>query len=158
MDEQWRDIEGYDGMYQISSCGRVKSKQFGKEKILKPRIEGGGYFQVSLRKEGEVKQPRVSRLVANAFLPNSENKSEVDHIDRVRTNNHVTNLRWVTSSENNLNRCVFNPTGYRGVEKRSNGRFRARIQIDGAVVYIGTFDTVEEASDAHEAVWTGLNH
>jgi hypothetical protein len=157
MAEEWRDIDGYDGLYQVSSLGSVKSNKFGRETVMKPWKNQRGYFNISLSKAGEIEHYLVSRLVAISFLPNPENKSDVDHIDRVPTNNRVANLRWATRRENMGNTCIVNCTGYRGVYRMPSGKFRARINIDDTLVHIGTFDTAEEASGAFEAVWAGLN-
>ena len=94
MKEVWADIEGYEGLYQVSNYGRVRSIH-----IMKPRIHKG-YCNVNLRKGYEMKSYRVHRLVANAFIDNPENKPEVNHIDAVKHNNNVSNLEWVTAKEN----------------------------------------------------------
>ena len=101
MEEIWKDIEGYEGIYQVSNKGRVKSLNYnrtGEERILKIRINKNGYACISLGKER--KFFRVHRLVAIAFIPNPENKPCVDHINAIRTDNRVENLRWVTHEEN----------------------------------------------------------
>ena len=98
--ETWKNIEGFDG-YQISSLGRVKSVKFGKERILKPRKNNCGYLRVGLCEDGKQEWYLVHRLVANAFIPNSNNLPEVNHIDKDRTNNKVDNLEWCDSTYNN---------------------------------------------------------
>ena len=103
--EIWEDIEGYEGIYQVSSLGKVKSLNFNhtkKEKILKPFFNRDGYLSVNLYKEGKRKQYLVHRLVAKVFIPNPENKLEVNHKDEDKTNNKVENLEWVTSKENRI--------------------------------------------------------
>lgn len=97
--EIWKDVEGFEN-YQISSYGRVKSLNFNKESILKPGKDGRGYYVVCLSKNKIRKTLRVHRLVSKAFLPNPENKPEVNHINGSKSNNKVTNLEWVTSKEN----------------------------------------------------------
>lgn len=101
--EIWKDIEGFEGKYQISSIGRVKSLKYGKEKILKGGKDKDGYLFVNLYKDKKRKKIFIHRLVAQAFIPNPENKPEIDHINTIRTDNRVENLRWVTSSENKNN-------------------------------------------------------
>jgi hypothetical protein len=102
MDEQWRDVEGYEGHYQVSDYGRVKSLKFGRELILKGSILWG-YHVVSLqRKGGKVRGVSVHRLVAFAFLPPDSERPYVNHKDGQRANNHVDNLEWCTASENVL--------------------------------------------------------
>ena len=100
--EIWKDIEGYNGLYQVSSKGRVKSlnyKKTGKEKLLKS-AKKSGYPFVALYKDGKKKQTLIHRLVASAFIPNTDNKPCIDHINTDRTDNRVENLRWVTYKEN----------------------------------------------------------
>lgn len=108
--EEWRDVVGYEGKYQVSNLGRVRSLNYmrtGRVQILRHKISKYGYSIVTLIKGGKQKMYIVSRLVAIAFIPNPENKPCTDHIDTVRSNNRVTNLRWVTHSEN-----VRNPITY----------------------------------------------
>ena len=101
--EIWKDIEGYEGLYQVSNLGRVKSLNYNrtrKEKILKHGSDKKGYLYVNLCKEGKKRNYRVHRLVAETFIDNLENKPEVNHKDEDKTNNKVENLEWVTSKEN----------------------------------------------------------
>ena len=101
--EIWKDIEGYEGLYKISNLGRVKSLNYnntGKERILKLGGNRGNYPQVELGKNGERRTCLVHRLVAEAFIPNPDNKPCVDHINTIKTDNRVENLRWVTRKEN----------------------------------------------------------
>ena len=103
MEEIWRDIKGFEGKYMVSNLGRVKSLNYnktGKEKIMKGVPDGYGYFQLSLCKEGKVKNCRINRLVAQAFIPNPDNLPEVNHKDKIRTNNRVDNLEWCTTQYN----------------------------------------------------------
>lgn len=92
--ELWSDAKEYEGLYQASNIGRVKSIKFGKERILKPFTNSSGYLQVSLFKNGKKKNFYVHRLVAEAFLPNPDNLPCVNHKDEDKTNNNVNNLEW----------------------------------------------------------------
>lgn len=94
--ELWRDVKGYEGLYQISNKGRVKSLEridYGnrhiKERILKPETDKGGYLRVQLFKDGKGKKFLVHRLLAMAFIPNTDNLPQVNHKDENKTNNFV---------------------------------------------------------------------
>lgn len=99
MEELWKDIEGYEGRYQVSNLGRVKRVTTGR--ILKGCKDIGGYLVVNLSKNGKVKTHKIHRLVAQVFIPKPENKPDVNHIDENKTNNLYSNLEWVTAKENN---------------------------------------------------------
>jgi len=105
--EVWKDVKGFEDYYQISNLGRLKRKigvQAKKERILKQIDNGNGYKCVCLSKNGKILRMYVHRLVAINFLENKDNKEEVNHIDGVRSNNVLTNLEWVTRSENHYHR------------------------------------------------------
>lgn len=109
--EIWKDIAGYEGYYQVSNYGRVKSlkrwvlsknnkKMPVKEKILKLQNDKDGYKTVELNKNSKGIHFRVHRLVADAFIPNPENKPEVNHINGIKYDNLLENLEWNTDLEN----------------------------------------------------------
>ena len=93
-----KDIKNYEGLYAITSCGKVWS--YKSKKFLKPTPNSRGYLQVSLRKDKEKKQFLIHRLVAEAYIPNPNNYETVDHIDFDKTNNCINNLQWMERSEN----------------------------------------------------------
>ena len=84
--EIWKDVKDYEGRYKISNLGKIKSF-YGKEKLLKPKKNHGGYLEVLLYKNNKNRLHRVHRLVAEAFIPNPENKPEVNHKDGNKLNN-----------------------------------------------------------------------
>lgn len=93
--EHWKDIDGYDGLYQVSDLGRVRSLKFGKTRIRRPRTDRCGYLQVGLCKDGKEIKFRVHRLVANAFIPNDdESKTIINHRNEIKSDNRVSNLEW----------------------------------------------------------------
>lgn len=111
--EIWKDVVGYEGHYKVSSKGRVMSLArnidngvsifYSQPTLLMQYISSTGYCMVTLSKKAVCKKHRVHRLVAIAFIDNPENKQYIDHINTIRTDNRIENLRWVTRSENALN-------------------------------------------------------
>lgn len=106
--EIWKDIRGYEGLYQVSNLGRIKSTSPGlkfvkgspSELIMKQSLSSSGYLHVQLYKAHVPATVLVHKVVAQAFIDNPEGKPEVNHIDSDRTNNRVSNLEWATKSEN----------------------------------------------------------
>lgn len=108
--EEWKDIQGYEDSYQVSNLGRVRSKTrkrpFGrgfktyKGRLLKQSTDKDGYKKINLSKNGKKKRFFVHRLVAKAFIKNSNNYPVINHIDGIKDNNQADNLEWVTISEN----------------------------------------------------------
>ena len=114
MEEEWRDIVGYESYYQVSSLGRVMSLErwvqdrFGMKapyrippKILKPKRSQSGYLFVHLSKDGKAHPHRIHRMVAEAFIPNPDGLPTINHKDENKENNHVENLEWCSIAYNN---------------------------------------------------------
>ena len=106
--EIWKNIKGYEGLYQVSNMGRVKSLERKnsqgrtvKERILKPAVKKAGYVEVNLYAGGKPKTCKVHRLVCEAFNDNRDEKPEVNHINEIKTDNRACNLEWCTRRENN---------------------------------------------------------
>ena len=115
-----RDVKGYEGIYGVTSCGRVWS--YRNEMFLKPRITKDGYLKVKLCKNGKMKHICVHRLVAEAYIPNTDNLPQVNHKDECKTNNCLRNLEWCDASYNiNYGTCV---------ERRSAKRKKPILQFD----------------------------
>lgn len=110
--ETWKDITGYEGLYQVSNYGRIKSLKRKKwngngyhiieGKILKPTINNAGYYVVNLSKNGKKELVLVHRIVASEFLENENNLPVINHKDGNKLNNHVDNLEWTTYQHNNI--------------------------------------------------------
>lgn len=102
--EKWLPVKGYEGLYEVSDMGRVRSLKRATTHgvVLIPKQTKKGYLRVTLSKNNQKATKTVHRLVAIAFIDNPENKAEVNHKNGVRTDNRVSNLEWVTRSENEL--------------------------------------------------------
>ena len=165
--EIWKDIEGYEGLYQVSNEGRVKSVERvvmrcnGRpktisERVLKPWLDkkGKGYFNIDLWKDNICKKFKLHRLIAKAFIPNPDNKEEIDHIDTDTRNNKIENLRWVTRTEN-LN----NPITLENYSKNRKGKFLNN-EWKSKKVYQYTLDDefVKEWASVAEAERNGFTH
>jgi len=102
--EEFIDIQGYEGFYKINRNGDIFSVL--KNKILKTELNKDGYYRIGLSKDNKQKHFLIHRLIALNFIPNPENLTIIDHIDRNKTNNNIENLRWVTQSDNCKNREI----------------------------------------------------
>lgn len=154
--EIWKDIVGYEGLYQVSDMGRVRSLDrkcwngsgwfIKKGRVLKPRFTKNGYCRVHLRVDNKAVDRYIHRLVAEAFIPNLDNKPYIDHINTIKTDNRVENLRWATPEEN-----MANPITKEKMCKNSENR-RGKT-INNKVVYqllngeiINIFESISDAS------------
>lgn len=126
--EEWKDIEGYEGIYEVSSKGQVRNIRSGK--VLKQQKSDKGYCKVKLRKDGVTKEYRIHRLVAMAFIPNPDNLPQVNHKSEVKTENSVDNLEWCDDEYNN----------HYGTGKTRSGESRKKpiIAFDG-IHKLGTY-------------------
>lgn len=172
MGEVWKPIKNYEGLYEISNIGRVRSLdrkitdkngkiKYFKGKVLKARKNKNGYFIISLCKDGKYETLQISRLVASAFIPNPNNKPCVDHIDTNRENNEVSNLRWVTYKENNNNDLTRKhmSEGKKGQFKGNENPMKnpnVAKKISGENHYKATF-TEEEVKNIREMYKNGLS-
>lgn len=146
MKEEWKDIVGFEGLYQISNMGRVKSLNYrktGREKIRKACKNSDGYLYLCLYKNNKAKYYTIHILVAQAFIPNPYNLPQINHIDENKENNHVDNLEWITCKEN-INHGTHNK---RSAENRRNDPKRSKpvIAIDKVTGLIVEFPSAREA-------------
>lgn len=165
MQEVWKDIKGYEGLYQVSNLGNVRSydrfviggRYLAQRKIagkvLNPWDNGSGYLVVSLHNKHKRENRYVHRLVAAAFLEKQPTKNEVNHIDYNKHNNAVSNLEWCTRQENTdhsvehmrkpKSKCKETKTGYKYIHKKGD---LYRVQIGrGKIIVSRTFHTIEDA-------------
>lgn len=154
--EIWKDIPNYEGIYQVSSLGRVKSlgnNKRKKEKILKPATNPYGYVHVVLSKDAVSKSMKTSQLVAMAFLNHVPcgHKIVVDHIDDNKLNNTLENLQLITQRENTCKTQGRYSSQYRGVSWcKSRKKWTSNIRINGKSTYLGYFMIELEASNAYK--------
>ena len=145
--ETYANITGYPN-YQVSTFGNVKNDKSGR--ILKPGLSDG-YFKVDLRVDGDSSNKKIHKLVANAFLENPENKKNVDHVDRNRLDNHLSNLRFATGSENAQNKSMMtnNTSGVAGVSwYKKTSKWTVHITINGVHKNQGYFVNKDDAITA----------
>jgi len=160
MKEEFRKIKGYEGLYQISNMGRVKSlkrkRSNGseyKEKILKAGVNARGYFYVILYKDGKMKNFMIHQLVAMAFLNHipSGYKRVVDHIDNDKNNNRLENLQITTARHNTSKDKKGCSSEYTGVSWfKPTSKWVSKIQIQGKLLHLGYFEFELDASEAYQ--------
>lgn len=146
MKEIWKDISNYEGLYQVSNLGNIKSldryvnykikdtKRLIKSQNKKLTLNKKGYLKVTLFKNGKGETREVQRLVAEAFIPNPENKPQVNHINGNKTNNNIENLEWCTCKENTLHSLYVLGKKIKQVK-----------QYDLNGNYLNTFSSIKEA-------------
>ena len=148
--EIWRPIEGFPD-YEVSDMGRVRSLKYGKIKTLRPGVNSKGYCIVVLSIGGVAKCKSVHRLVASAFLGASD--LYIDHIDMVKTNNLLSNLRYCTHRENDTYRSLSSKTSsiYTGVSwHKKSGKWQSSIRVHQKSLCLGFFDDERTASQAYQ--------
>ena len=166
--EIWKDIVGYEGLYQVSNLSRIKSiyreivRVDGKinvvrERILKEKNAGAGYRSVVLCRGANKKYLYIHRLVAISFLPNKNNKETINHKDGVKTNNSTINLEWATRSENSkhaYNNNLNKPPHERGFY---NNKEKNVVQYSTKLEHINSFRSVKEASEITGVYYSGVS-
>ena len=146
--EQWKKIDGYEN-YSVSRNGEIRNDKTGR--VLKQIYDNKGYLHINLYENGKKKKITVHRLVAEAFIPNSENKPCVDHINAIRDDNRVENLRWCTHKENSNN-----PLTIKNNSEAQSGENHPRCKKVICVTTGEIFDYINQASEkykvAHESI------
>jgi hypothetical protein len=148
--EIWIDINGYNGDYQISNHGNVKSLKRDKPIILRPQIYGKGYFGVSLSIGTRQKQFYIHRLVAENFIEGRADGLEVNHKDGDKSNNGAENLEWITHRKNmqhGYKNGLMNPYSWLGVKTEDNPRIKAIIQMGINGEFIAEYGSGKQASE-----------
>ena len=160
LDEEWRDIPGYPG-YQASNLGRIRSSIASRYKILSPRATIKGYTSVKLCRTVEF----IHRLVLLTFVGEPKLGEQGDHINRIKNDNRLVNLRWISKSANLANRSSWGESKYYGVHFRKQKKvrkdgslyfgisIRSQIRINHKIVALGTFKTEEEAHEAYKEAY-----
>ncbi len=158
IDEIWKDIKGYEGLYQASTLGEIRRtesvvvdknkkriRKF-KNKIIKQILRKDGYYFVNLSKNGKVKTAKVHRLIAETFLKNDKNYNIINHKDGNKKNNNITNLEWCSCSHNNKEAYrlgLRKPTILKGA---LNGSSKSVLQYDTSNNFIKKWSCIKEAS------------
>ena len=165
MKEIWKDIKGYEGIYQVSNLGKVKRITFINgtckmpcERFMTPTDNGNGYLIVGLSKNGKRKNFYLHRLVAETFIPNPENKPEVNHKKGNRYDNRAKKLEWVTSSENQNHakevlKVKYNLEGL-NISREKQKRKVAMLDKNGNVIKV--FDSIADAGRYINAGFSGI--
>jgi len=151
--ENWKDIKGYEGFYQVSDIGRVKSLRYGN--ILKTHISNNGYMVVNLSANTRRAKKMVHTLVAESFLNHKSTREKVvDHINNIKIDNNLSNLQIISHREN----CIKDKKEYVGTSyNKGNNKWIAMVSIDKNQTYLGSFDTQERASIAYQFALTQLD-
>lgn len=147
--EVWKAVPNYEGLYDVSDLGRVKSLKFGKERILKQTLgSSAGYYTVSLCKDRKQKTFQIHQLLAITFLGHMPDGHKIvtDHIDNDKTNNRLDNLQLISQRKNCSKDKKNGISKFTGVDwDKLSKKWRTRIRINGKEKYLGLFNTEEEA-------------
>ena len=164
MEEIWKDVVDYEGIYLVSNLGRVKSLKFNKERILSTYLSSNGYCKISLRKDKLLRVKLTHQIVAESFLGHKTSgmKLVIDHINDIKTDNRVENLQIVTTRFNSHKTQGNYTSQYKGVsinKKKYKDKvymyYKSQIQINKKIINLGNFKSEYEA---HLAYQNALNN
>jgi hypothetical protein len=170
--EIWKPVKGYEGLYEVSNLGRVKSlerivkksdgsKRTVNERILKPAMNSVGYFYIDLSNQGVKKTRKIHQLVAESFLNHTPcgHKLVVNHINFDRTDNRVQNLEIVTARENSNRKHLTSTSQYTGVYwHKTNKKWCATISVNRKTKHLGRFTDEYQAHLAYQSALAQLNN
>jgi hypothetical protein len=151
--EIWKDVPGYEGLYQVNNLGIIKSIKNNKVRIRKPQIDTWKYYKLDLWKNSKMKQMQIHKIVFISFNFNPPKNMVINHIDGNKLNNNLSNLELITQRENvshgeiynnknkNIGVCFYKP----------NNKYRAHIYIDKKLKHLGYFNTIDEAIFARKS-------
>ena len=162
--EIWKDVVGYEGIYEVSNLGKVKSVErdikihingklviHHQKEVIMNQVNANGYFHTNLRDGKTRRMKLIHRLVAEAFIPNPENKETINHINGIKTDNRVENLEWATRSENTLHAIR---TGLISVNSLKERAYKGRIKRRRTILvykddnFIGEYSCIKETAQA----------
>lgn len=149
MEEIWKDIEGYEGIYKVSNLGRIKGLPYLKEGFIKRQLNERqknfytthkGYLEVVLSNRGIDKRYSVHRVVAKTFINNTENKPQVNHKNGIKTDNRVENLEWTTNLENQRHSYR---TGLDAYSKYNHSKSKVVLDLNTGIFYKSIYEAAE---------------
>ena len=148
--EVWKSVVGFE-RYEVSNMGNIRRGA----KLLKPGLDTCGYRQINLYKDKSRYTRKIYRILMDAFNPNTDNKPQIDHINRNRADDRLDNLRWVTCSENVRNSKGFTEELLGISWSKKNSSYVIRLNKDGKETYFGSCDTLEKAKELRDTVLAG---
>lgn len=144
----FEDIKNFEGHYQINKNGEIYSVK--RKIIMKQQQDKDNYFRIKLSKNNKKQFPHIHRLLAIQFIPNPNNYPLVDHIDKNKQNNKLNNLRWIDYSGNSRNIERKTKLGLPTGVYISKKKYAVNIRKNGKLTYIGSYNTIEEASKSYQ--------